>query len=103
MMEVMVDSADSNHNTVSSIVENGERKPASPSSIQAPSQEVEEKMSVGRESSLASLTMVESGSMRQIVKKSKEKSKMGNTMKIENIQKKYQDLLTSKLGSKKLQ
>ena len=102
MMEVMVDSVDSNHNTVSSIVENGERKPASPSSIQAPSQEVEEKISVGRESSLASLTMVESGSMRQIVTKSKDKGKMANTMKIENIQKKYQDLLTSKLGSKKV-
>ena len=43
----MEDNADSNHNTVSSIVENGERKPASPSSIYAPSQEVEEKMSVG--------------------------------------------------------
>jgi len=102
MMEVMVDSVDSNQNTVSSIVENGERKPASPSSIQAPSQEVEEKISVGRESSLASLTMVESGSMRQIVTKSKDKGKMANTMKIENIQKKYQDLLTSKLGSKKV-
>jgi hypothetical protein len=101
-MEVMVDSVDSNQNTVSSIVENGERKPASPSSIQAPSQEVEEKISVGRESSLASLTMVESGSMRQIVTKSKDKGKMANTMKIENIQKKYQDLLTSKLGSKKV-
>jgi hypothetical protein len=60
-------------------------------------------MSVGRESSLASLTMIESGSMSQIVTKNKGKSKMGNTIKIENIQKKYQDLLTSKLGSKKVQ